>query len=83
MKIEWFEAAAINLVETGHCEAQKQAEALLKVLLRRNGISLDRRGAVVNGVEHVSTSLWRGFESRWFCRSGFEFAKTPLSILNH
>ena len=30
-----------------------------------------------------STFQWRGFESRWFCRSGFEFAKTPLSILNH
>ena len=30
-----------------------------------------------------STSEWRGFESRWFCRSGFEFAKTQLSILNH
>ena len=29
------------------------------------------------------TSEWRGFESRWFCRSGFEFAKTQLSILNH
>ena len=26
---------------------------------------------------------WGGFESRWFCRSGFEFAKTLLSVLNH
>ena len=25
-----------------------------------------------------STSEWRGFESRWFYQSGFEFAKTPL-----
>ena len=30
-----------------------------------------------------STSEWRGFESRWFYQSGFEFAKTPLLILNH
>ena len=30
-----------------------------------------------------STSEWRGFESRWFCRSGFEFTNTQLSILNH
>ena len=30
-----------------------------------------------------STSEWRGFESRWFYQSGFEFAKTALSILNH
>ena len=29
------------------------------------------------------TSEWRGFESRWFCRSGFEIANTQLSILNH
>ena len=32
------------------------------------------------------TSEWRGFESRWFCRSGFEFAKIQLyltTILNH
>ena len=28
-------------------------------------------------------SVWRGFESHWFCWSGFEFAKTQLSILNH
>ena len=44
-------------------------------------------GAVVKGVEQISTNLlvyiWRGFESRWFCRSGFEFAKTQLSILSH
>ena len=39
--------------------------------------------------EHISTIVlvniweWRGFESRWFCRSGLEFAKTQLSILNH
>ena len=26
---------------------------------------------------------WRGFESHWFCRSGFQFAKIQLSILNH
>ena len=30
-----------------------------------------------------ATSEWRAFESRWFCRSGFEFAKTQLLILNH
>ena len=30
-----------------------------------------------------SESEWRGFESRWFCRSGFEFGKSQLSILNH
>ena len=30
-----------------------------------------------------STSEWRGFESRWFYQSGFEFAETPLLILNH
>ena len=46
---------------------------------------IKRRGAVVKGVEHISTyfdncvsqhlSEWRGFESRWFCRSGFEFEK--------
>ena len=30
-----------------------------------------------------STSEWRGFETRWFYQSGFEFAKTPLLILNH
>ena len=49
-----------------------------------------RRGAVVKGVEDISanllvntTSEWRGSESRWFCWSGFEFAKTPISILNH
>ena len=30
-----------------------------------------------------NTSEWRRFESRWFCRSGFEFAKTQLAILNH
>ena len=30
-----------------------------------------------------STSEWRGFESREFYHSGFEFAKTPLLILNH
>ena len=29
------------------------------------------------------TSEWRGFKSHWFWRSGFEFAKTQLSILNH
>ena len=26
-----------------------------------------------------STSGWRGFESRWFYQSGFEFAKTSLT----
>ena len=30
-----------------------------------------------------STSEWRRFESRRFCESRFEFAKTPLLILNH
>ena len=30
-----------------------------------------------------STSEWRGFESRRFYQSGFEFAKTPILILNH
>ena len=30
-----------------------------------------------------STSKWRGFESRWFYQSGFEFGKIPLLILNH
>ena len=30
-----------------------------------------------------STSEWSWFESSWFCRSGFEFAKTQLLILNH
>ena len=30
-----------------------------------------------------STSEWRGFGSRWFCRSGFEFTKAQLSILKH
>ena len=35
-------------------------------------------------VEHISTIvLVNIFESRWFCRSGFEFAKTPLSMLSH
>ena len=29
-----------------------------------------------------STSEFRRFESRWFCRKGFEFAKTQLSLLN-
>ena len=46
-----------------------------------------RRGAVVKGVEHISTNLstseWRVFESRWFYQSGFEFAKTSLLILYH
>ena len=54
-----------------------------------------RRGAVVKRVEHISTRRTyfdncvsqhlsgAGFESRWFCRSGFEFAKTQLSMLNH
>ena len=37
------------------------------------------RGAVVKGLEHISTYLlvnieWRGSESRWFYQSGFEFA---------
>ena len=30
-----------------------------------------------------STSEWRWFEWRGFYQSGFEFAKTPLLILNH
>ena len=51
-------------------------------------MSLSCRGAVIKGVEHfdkfVSSSCeWRGFESRWFYKSGIEFAKTPLLILNH
>ena len=45
-------------------------------------INLCRRGAVVKGVKHISTivlvNIWF-----WFCRSGFEFAETQLSILNH
>ena len=46
--------------------------------------SSDRRGAVAMGDEHISKSKselkseWRGFESRWFYQSGFEFAKTPI-----
>ena len=39
---------------------------------------ISRHGIVVKGVEHILT-----IESRWFCLSGFEFAKTQLSILNH
>ena len=31
----------------------------------------------------ASTSEWRRFESRWYCRSGFGFAKAQLSMLNH
>ena len=51
-------------------------------------MSNSRRGAVVKGVEHISTNLketyeWRGFESCWFYHSGVEFAKTSLLILNH
>ena len=48
----------------------------------------NRRSAVVKGFDHISTNFmliseWRGFESHWFYQSRFEFAKTPLLILNH
>ena len=34
------------------------------------------------GVEHISsTPEWRGFESRWFYQSGFEFAKTSVAVV--
>ena len=34
-------------------------------------------------IKTQTPSEWRGFESRWFCRLGFEFANTQLLILNH
>ena len=55
-----------------------------KHLKQRNLIGLRhfciQISAVVKGVEHISTNLkvnieWRGFESRWFYQSGFEFTK--------
>ena len=49
-------------------------------------LMLGRRGAVVKGVEHFSTIVLvniRVAQVRWFCRSGFELAKTQLSIFNH
>ena len=53
-----------------------------KQFIKLVSTKLSRRGAVVKGVEHISTK-WRGSESRRFYQPGFEFVKTPLLILNH
>ena len=47
--------------------------------------SFGRRGAVVGHQTYFdqickSTSEWNGLESRWFCLSGLQFAKTPMLI---
>ena len=59
------------------------------------GFEFTTNGSMANGITQwlraskifrqicKATSEWRGFDSRWFYQSGFEFAKTQLSILNH
>ena len=51
--------------------------------LRTSVAQWSRESNIFRHICQSTSSEWRGFESRWFCRSGFEFAKTQLSILNH
>ena len=59
-------------------------------IIRFNAIKHKRRGSrgtVVKGIERISTivlvNIWVARVQVPLCQSGFEFAKTQLSILNH
>ena len=75
----------VNTVEDADVE-----QVLEDDVKRGNEIAYDFVGDVVavaqwrrTYFDNCVSQQWRGFESRWFCRSGFEFAKTQLTILNH
>ena len=56
-------------------------------LVRVPAIGKDSLPIFCRLVVHIAVAQWLSasnwFESRWFCQSGFEFAKTLLSIFNH